>query len=86
MSSGTKDNKVVLAQNKQSNECIKVCIRVRPLLQHELMNEEIVYYPESNDPSLMVSAIFFFLSFKQVNTYIGNTYRRWTTYDRITIR
>jgi hypothetical protein len=29
------------------NESIKVCIRVRPLLPHELHKEEIVYYPES---------------------------------------
>ena len=49
-----KNNSIVLGQNKQKNESIKVCIRVRPLLQHELMCDEIVYYPDSPDPSLMV--------------------------------
>lgn len=39
-------------KSKQTNESIKVCIRVRPLLQNELHKEEIVYYPESKDPSL----------------------------------
>ena len=37
-------------KSKQTNEAIKVCIRVRPLLQHELMADEVVYYPDSNDP------------------------------------
>ncbi len=32
-----------------SNESIKVCIRVRPLLPNELMKDEIVYYPEQTD-------------------------------------
>ena len=39
-------------KSKQTNESIKVCIRVRPLLQNELHKEEIVYYPNSKDPSL----------------------------------
>lgn len=39
-------------KNKQTNESIKVCIRVRPLLQNELHKEEIIYYPESKDPTL----------------------------------
>ena len=47
---------MMLPKSKQSNESIKVCIRVRPLLQHELMKEEIIYYPESKDPSLQVSS------------------------------
>ena len=42
-------------KSKQTNESIKVCIRVRPLLQNELHKDEIVYYPEGNDPSLQVS-------------------------------
>lgn len=46
---------MVAPKSKQSNESIKVCIRVRPLLPHELMKEEIVYYPEGKDPSLQVS-------------------------------
>lgn len=48
---------IVAPKSKQSNESIKVCIRVRPLLQHELMKDEIVYYPESKDPSLQVSLL-----------------------------
>ena len=39
-------------KSKQTNESIKVCIRVRPLLKNELHKEEIVYYPESKIPSL----------------------------------
>mgnify|MGYP006906903298 CR=1 FL=1 len=45
--SGIQTNK-----SKQTNEVIKVCIRVRPLLRNELHLDEIVYYPESEDPSL----------------------------------
>lgn len=48
---------IVAPKSKQSNESIKVCIRVRPLLQHELMKDEIVYYPESKDPSLQAIRI-----------------------------
>ena len=39
-------------KSKQTNEAIKVCIRVRPLLNHERMADEVVYYPDSNDASL----------------------------------
>ena len=39
-------------KSKQVNESIKVCIRVRPLLPYELNKDEIVYYPETKDPSL----------------------------------
>jgi hypothetical protein len=39
-------------KSKQTNEAIKVCIRVRPLLQHELTADEVVYFPDSNDPQL----------------------------------
>ena len=46
---------MVAPKSKHSNESIKVCIRVRPLLPHEQLKEEIVYYPESKDPSLQVS-------------------------------
>jgi hypothetical protein len=31
---------------------------VRPLLRHELHLDEIVYYPDSDDPSLHVSLYF----------------------------
>ena len=40
----------------QTNEAIKVCIRVRPLLGHERMSDEIVYYPEC-PPSSSLQAI-----------------------------
>lgn len=39
-------------KSKQNNEAIKVCIRVRPLLENERFADEIVYYPDSADPSL----------------------------------
>lgn len=38
--------------SKQTNESIKVCIRVRPLLPHEGAREEIVYYPDNASGSL----------------------------------
>ena len=44
-------------QNQQKNESIKVCIRVRPLLPTEVGRNEIIYYPESSDPSLMTLRI-----------------------------
>lgn len=44
-------------QNQQKNECIKVCIRVRPLLRTETGRDELVYYPECADPNLMTIRI-----------------------------
>jgi hypothetical protein len=44
-------------QNYQANPSsnkIRVCIRVRPLLPHEMHKDEVVYYPQSED-SLEVS-------------------------------
>ena len=41
--------------NHQTNESIKVCIRVRPLLPHEQLKDEIVYYPDSLNANLEVS-------------------------------
>lgn len=37
----------------QKNESIKVCIRVRPLLQHEFGKEEIIYYPDNEGSGLV---------------------------------
>ena len=37
---------------KQGNEAVKVCVRVRPLLPHERMKDEIVYYPDCPVPNL----------------------------------
>lgn len=39
-------------KSKQTNEAIKVCVRVRPLLEAEKFAEEVAYYPDSNDPQL----------------------------------
>ena len=47
-----KNGQLVPKANKQKNECIRVCIRVRPLLQHEQYKDEIVFYPDSKDPTL----------------------------------
>ena len=30
-------------------ECIKVCVRVRPVLPHERAKDEVVYFPQNND-------------------------------------
>ena len=29
----------------RNSECIKVCVRVRPLLPREMAKDEVVYYP-----------------------------------------
>lgn len=34
-------------KSAQTNESIKVCIRVRPLLQHERLQDEAVFYPDT---------------------------------------
>ena len=39
-------------KSKQTNEAIKVCVRVRPLLEAEKLAEEVAYFPDSNDPQL----------------------------------
>lgn len=39
-------------KGKKGSEAIKVCVRVRPLLSHEQNCDEVVYYPNQNDPSL----------------------------------
>ena len=31
----------------RNNECIKVCVRVRPLLPREMAKEEVVYFPSA---------------------------------------
>lgn len=41
----------------KKGECVKVAVRVRPLLPAEMYTPEIIYYPESKDPGLEVSAI-----------------------------
>lgn len=47
----------LVPKKSSGNEAIKVCIRVRPLLPHEVMKEEIVYYPDSSDPNLQAIRI-----------------------------
>lgn len=32
-------------KSTKNSECIKVCVRVRPLLPKEMTREEVVYYP-----------------------------------------
>ena len=48
-----KDHKSITQTSKFStranNECIKVCVRVRPVLGHERAKDEVVYYPASAD-------------------------------------
>ena len=33
----------------KASECIKVCIRVRPVLPHERTRDEVIYFPTTND-------------------------------------
>ena len=39
-------------QTSNARECIKVCVRVRPLLPREMAKEEVVYYPSNNTDNL----------------------------------
>ena len=34
-------------KSAHTNEAIKVCVRVRPLLPHEKFQDEAVYYPDT---------------------------------------
>ena len=34
-----------MGSTARNSECIKVCVRVRPLLPHEMAKDEVVYYP-----------------------------------------
>ena len=36
----------------RNSECIKVCVRVRPLLPREMAKDEVVYFPSSNTGGL----------------------------------
>ena len=38
----------------RNSECIKVCVRVRPILPREVGKEEVVYYPTDNSSDLEV--------------------------------
>ena len=35
----------------RNSECIKVCVRVRPLLPREMAKDEVVYFPSQNTNS-----------------------------------
>ena len=54
------ENRVAPYNNRgttgRNRECIKVCVRVRPLLPREMAKEEVVYFPNSNSDKLEVSA------------------------------
>lgn len=41
-------NRTRMAATQKSSECIKVCVRVRPLLPRELGKDEVVYFPSNN--------------------------------------
>jgi hypothetical protein len=49
----SRQNASARKTSQQKNESIKVCIRVRPLLPHELGREEGICYPEHENPDLM---------------------------------
>ena len=53
----TAYNKQKMASTTRSSECIKVCVRVRPLLPRELGREEVVYYPSGDSDHLEVSKL-----------------------------
>jgi hypothetical protein len=49
----------MLSSNQNDRECIKVCVRVRPLLSHERNRSEVIYYPKSGpNDTLDVRKIF----------------------------
>ena len=41
----------------KTSECIKVCVRVRPLLPREMAKDEVVYFPANTNDGLEVSSI-----------------------------
>ena len=44
-----------MGSTSRASECIKVCVRVRPMLPRELGRDEVVYYPSSEGSNLEVS-------------------------------
>ena len=42
----------------KNSECIKVCVRVRPLLPREMAKDEVVYFPVNTNDGLEVSSFF----------------------------
>ena len=41
----------------KNSECIKVCVRVRPLLPREMAKDEVVYFPANTNDGLEVSSV-----------------------------
>ena len=41
-------NRSKMNATSRNSECIKVCVRVRPLLPREMAKDEVVYYPQQN--------------------------------------
>ena len=41
-----------MGQTTRGSECIKVCVRVRPLLPREYGKDEVVYFPSEVQPNL----------------------------------
>ena len=37
-----------MTANSRNSECIKVCVRVRPLLPREFAKDEVIYFPTSS--------------------------------------
>ena len=44
----TPFNRSKMTANSRNSECIKVCVRVRPLLPREFAKDEVIYFPTSS--------------------------------------
>jgi hypothetical protein len=45
--SQTTSNSVISTQTQRDRECIRVAVRVRPVLPHERSKGEVLYYPQA---------------------------------------
>ena len=63
--SQTASNSVISTQTQRDRECIKVAVRVRPVLPNERSKGEVLYYPQSTSKdSLEVIQV---IQFRQLN-------------------
>ena len=70
----------------RNSECIKVCVRVRPILPREVGKEEVVYYPTDNTSDLEVSFANHLLYFSNHKYCLGHKNRRRVAYSREQVR
>ena len=68
--------------NSSKNESIRVAVRVRPLLPHELHRQEVVYYPPKSDQQPLEVLNTFHLIFKGIKVADGQHLVE-SMYDRV---